>query len=133
MCYFSRTMKWVTIRTFTVPTQAMVACTVLQNEGIDHVLQDELTVQVDPFYSNAIGGVKLQVPEHQAQKALEVLQMAGFDEKHTERPTLLQNFTEQLTSGVPFVKQLDWRFRFVLLIAVLFLVLVIFAAALGAK
>jgi hypothetical protein len=32
-----------------------------ESAGIDTFLRDELTAQVDNFYSNAIGGVKLQI------------------------------------------------------------------------
>lgn len=125
-------MKWVTIRTFTLPTQAMVAATVLQSEGIDYVLQDELTVQVDPFYSNAIGGVKLQVPAHESARAHEVLKQAGFDEVTAEQPTLLQQLTERITGDLPGIKNWPWMFRFVGLTALVFLMLVLLAAWWGA-
>ncbi|MFN8299232.1 MAG: DUF2007 domain-containing protein [Chitinophagales bacterium] len=115
-------MKWVTVRTFTLPTQAMVASSVLQSEGIEFVLQDELTVQVDPFYSNAVGGVKLNVPEEQAAHAHEVLKQAGFDEDVEERPTVLENLTERITGNLPLIKDLAWPFRFAgLVLVVLFL------------
>lgn len=115
-------MKWVTVRTFTLPTQAMVASSVLQSEGIEFVLQDELTVQVDPFYSNAVGGVKLNVRAEEAAHAHEVLKQAGFDEDVEERPTVLENLTERITGNLPFIKELPWPFRFAgLVLVVLFL------------
>ena len=42
--------------------------------------QDELTVQVNPFYSNAIGGIKLQVLSSDLSRAIEILKEAGHIE-----------------------------------------------------
>ena len=49
----------------------------MESEGITCFVKDELTVQVNPFYSNAIGGVKLQVPESELNKAIEILKETG--------------------------------------------------------
>ncbi len=44
----------------------------LESEGITVFLKDENTVSIDPFASNALGGVKLQVPESQKKRAQEI-------------------------------------------------------------
>lgn len=63
----------VTIATFTHPQEASVIRARLEWEGIPCHLKDEHTVQVHPFYSNAIGGVKLQVRAGEADRARAVL------------------------------------------------------------
>ncbi|HVZ56303.1 MAG TPA: hypothetical protein VG870_06555 [Chitinophagaceae bacterium] len=45
----------------------------LRDEFINCHLQDEYSVTIDPFLSNAIGGIKLMVAQPQAQRALELL------------------------------------------------------------
>ncbi len=65
--------QFVTIKTFTYPHEAYVIRGKLESEGIRTFLKDEMTVQVYNFYSNAIGGVKLQVLEEDAEKALNIV------------------------------------------------------------
>ncbi len=60
----------VTIRIFTYPHEAYVIRGRLESEGIQTFLKDEMTVQVHNFYSNAVGGVKLQVLTEDVDKAL---------------------------------------------------------------
>jgi hypothetical protein len=45
----------------------------LESEGIQTFLKDEATVQVYNFYSNAVGGVKLQVFAYDAERAIAIL------------------------------------------------------------
>lgn len=71
-------MNWITILTFTYPHEAHLPKSVLEAEGIPVFLKDELTSQVHNFYSNAIGGVKLQVPEAELEKAYELLKDGGL-------------------------------------------------------
>lgn len=68
----------ITILTFTFPQDAYLAKAYLASEGIESFLKDELTVQFHPFYSNAIGGVKLQVRESEFEDGLVVLERGGY-------------------------------------------------------
>lgn len=70
--------SWVTIRTFIYPQEAYVAKSFLESEGITVFLKDELTTQVHNFYSNALGGVKLQVVETEYDLGIELLKKGGF-------------------------------------------------------
>jgi len=49
----------------------------LDAEGIPSFLKDENTVVTAPYLSNAIGGVKLLVPQDQMERAMEILTQAG--------------------------------------------------------
>ena len=62
---------YVTILTFTYPHDAIIIKGRLEADGIPCFLKDELTVQVDNFYTNALGGVKLQVKESDRERATE--------------------------------------------------------------
>ena len=69
---------YITIQTFTYPHEANIAKAKLEAEGIDAFLQDEVTTQVINLYSNAIGGVKLQVLEENIVEARKILIEGGF-------------------------------------------------------
>ena len=45
---------FITVRTFTYSHEAAIIHALLESEGIGCYLKDELTAQVNPFYSNAI-------------------------------------------------------------------------------
>lgn len=87
---------------FMNPHEAHIAKTYLFSEGIDSELRDELTVQVDNFYSNAIGGVKLLVKEEDLSRATEVLKTGGFisesgmKEKKIERLHLEKGYNKNV-------------------------------------
>jgi hypothetical protein len=63
----------------------------LEAEGIPVFLFDEFTVTMDWLLSNAIGGVKVQVPDHCLERAREILGiMAEEEEADTEQEDLEQ-------------------------------------------
>ena len=64
---------FVTVATFLNPVQADFARSILEMEGIECWLIDETLGNVAPFYSLAIGGVKLQVRESAAPRAVAAL------------------------------------------------------------
>jgi hypothetical protein len=70
----------VTVARFTYPHQAHAAKVRLEAEGIRVFLADEFTVTMDWFLSNAVGGIKVNVPGEDAERAQEILA------KLTERP-----------------------------------------------
>lgn len=67
-----------TLITFTFPQDAHLAKGYLESEGVETHIKDELTAQVNNFYSNAIGGVKLQVNENAYENGIRILQKGGY-------------------------------------------------------
>jgi Putative prokaryotic signal transducing protein len=63
----------VTIRTCTLLVEAQTMQSVLTGSGIESFLPDELTIQNNWMWSNAIGGVRIQVNEEDAARAEEIL------------------------------------------------------------
>jgi len=53
----------------------------LQEEGINCWLKDENTVTIDPILTNAVGGIKLMVPESQAERTFQLLKQFREDQK----------------------------------------------------
>jgi membrane protease YdiL (CAAX protease family) len=63
----------VTIESFDKVTQAQVAQVILEQAGISSHLENETIISLDWFFSNAVGGVRLQVAEHDVAQAVRVL------------------------------------------------------------
>ncbi len=63
----------ITIATFDTMPDAHIALGRLRAEGIDARLADEHLVQTDWLYAIAVGGIKLQVSENDAEHARAVL------------------------------------------------------------
>lgn len=73
--------KLVTFARFDLAGQAHIAKNALEAVGIKSVLADEQTVAMDWLLSNAIGGIKVQVLEEDAERAVTALEESlGSDE-----------------------------------------------------
>ena len=73
-------MNLITIRTFQNYFSAHILLTRLRSSGLECYLKDEFTVTVDPFLSNALGGIKLVVKKENEREACDMLQQ--FDEEY---------------------------------------------------
>ncbi len=69
----------ITVASFSFPHEAHIARAKLDSEGIPATLADEYTIGMQWLYSNALGGVKVQVPEPYAQQAVEILAQDNSD------------------------------------------------------
>lgn len=69
---------WKTIITFTNPQEAYIAKAYLDSEGIESYVLDDLTVQVNFLYSNAIGGVKVLVRDTDCERGIALLEKGGY-------------------------------------------------------
>ena len=65
---------WVTIATFTYPHQAALLSSKLESEGIECYLKDGNMISANPFYSNAIGGVKIQVRGNDVERGNKIVE-----------------------------------------------------------
>lgn len=66
-------INWVTLTEYYDPIKAHFARIQLEANEIPCQLKDEQIVSVNPLYANAVGGIKLQVPDSYIEKALEVI------------------------------------------------------------
>ncbi len=69
-------MKFVLLLSFDNYIPAHIALGRLKEEFVNCYLQDEYSVTIDPFLSNAIGGIKLMVVESQVERAREILNIS---------------------------------------------------------
>ena len=62
----------VTLGSFEFLADVQIIKGKLESEGITVILKDENTVSIDPFASNALGGIKLQVYGSDKERAQEI-------------------------------------------------------------
>jgi hypothetical protein len=106
----------VTIISFTFPSELAVIKARLESEGIRCYTKDEFTVQVHNFYSNAIGGIKLQVHESDEKRAVEILKKNGLIKEEQSVPSKFWTKFNTSTSYIPFIG--EWRIELRLFILV---------------
>ncbi|MCW8884986.1 MAG: DUF2007 domain-containing protein [Motiliproteus sp.] len=70
----------VTIACFSLPIDAQIARAKLESEGIPAYVADEHTINMQWLYSDAMGGVRLQVPTSCVERARSLLQETNADE-----------------------------------------------------
>ncbi|MFV5701391.1 DUF2007 domain-containing protein [Flavobacterium sp. XS2P12] len=62
-----------TIAIFNYSHEIVVLKHILDQEGISYFFENEMTLSVAPFYSNALGGIKLKVHPNDFEKVQEIL------------------------------------------------------------
>lgn len=62
-----------TIARYSFPYEAQIARAKLESEGVPAFVADENTINMQWLYSNALGGVRLQVPSSYAEQAMSIL------------------------------------------------------------
>lgn len=117
--------QWFTIATFLYAHEAHLAKNILEAQGIEVFLKDEWTVQINNLYSNAIGGVKLQVRPIQYDRAWMTLVESGHIQvQHTPRNIFIEKIT-QFTARLPLIGRLAPTLRYILLIGALLTLVII--------
>ncbi len=64
----------LSVWSFTYPSEAYPLIAKLREENIPCTLSNEHVVLIDPLISNAVGGVKLLVPETEAERAKAIIE-----------------------------------------------------------
>ncbi|UWY29253.1 DUF2007 domain-containing protein [Flavobacterium sp. TR2] len=62
-----------TIAIFNYQHETVVLKHLLEQEGIPYFFENEMTLSVMPFYSNALGGIKLKVHPNDFEQVQEIL------------------------------------------------------------
>ncbi len=116
--------NWITVATFTYPTEVALIKSYLEAEGIEFNMKDELAIQADNFMSNAIGGVKLQVTSEDLERVKQIVIEFGFTPDQDFVPSPFWTKFDEVTSKIPFVRMLKVEARFTVISAVSLLLLV---------
>jgi len=85
--------NWRVVISRTFPSEAHMVQGYLESEGIETILKDELTTQVNNLYSNAVGGVKVMVREEDYENAQQILKKGGYLNPEKPQKIELVNLT----------------------------------------
>lgn len=111
--------SFITLKTFTYPSEAYILRGKLESEGISCFIKDEFTVQSNPMYSNAVGGVKLQVQEVDLEKAIEILKAGGYTlDDYSQPPKFYLNFA-RISDKIPLFNKIPELFRVLIIFVIL--------------
>lgn len=120
--------RLITVAVFTLPHELAVVRARMEAEGITCFAKDENTVAAHPFYSNVIGGIKLQVPAEQVAQAREILAENGHWELvGSERPADPWVSSPLQVPKLPRLSPSDRRALAFVLVGVLALIIVLLA------
>lgn len=76
-----------------------------------------------PFYSNAMGGVQLQVDEADVEQAIKILKSAGHLNEQEFEPSDFWKNVNLLTRDLPFMKRMPVELRLIILLSLVCLVI----------
>ena len=68
------------VAAFSTPAEAQILVTRLQSAGIHAVTRDQFTVEFNWMISNAVGGVKVEVPDEEYEDALALCDARPLEE-----------------------------------------------------
>ena len=111
--------EFVTLMNLTYPADVIAPKGKLESEGIEVFVKDQLTVQVHNFYSNAIGGIRLQVPAEDFERAKTILLENGLLEEIENKDEFWNDMALKLKK-IPFLSQMDPRIGLIVLLGICF-------------
>jgi hypothetical protein len=106
---------FINILTKPLPQDLWIIKGRLEAEGIDCFIKDELTVQSNNLWSNALGGVKLQVSERHFDEALSLLTELGYIEVPSALGDNLITKIDKATSALPLLSYFNILNRLVVM------------------
>lgn len=75
-------MNFVPVNYYVNYIDAHIAKGQLEDEGIECWLKDENMVTINPFLTNAVGGIKLMVAEQDLERTKELLQLIDHERRN---------------------------------------------------
>lgn len=103
------------INTYNIITFGLMKSVLRQND-VHFIVRDELTVQTDPFLSNAIGGAKIMVRPEDLEHATQLLEEGGYNVKESgEMTDPISHFANSVAQRIPFLRDLRSELQMVII------------------
>lgn len=115
--------NWVELISFSNPQEAHLAKAKLESEGIDVILKDELTTQLNFYSSIAIGGVKLLIEVSDYEKAYAIFVESGYIKQKSYKQNKYRDYFNHLTSKIPIIGRSSIEFRLTLVVAFVLIII----------
>ena len=86
--------NWIQITTSTYQQEAYLIKNLLESNEIKVILEDEMIAQINPLYSNAVGGIKIIIPKIDYELGMKILLEGGYINKSDlEELKTIESFT----------------------------------------
>lgn len=121
--------EFITLATFPYPSEMIAIRGRLESEGIECYVKDELMMQMYNSYSNAIGGVKLEVRQSDYEMARQILEETGFLKEEITEPSKFWARVDDWTKNIPWINTMRLELR--LLVVLGFLLAIVLFGFLG--
>jgi hypothetical protein len=90
----------VTVAVFEAPYEAEMAKSELEAYDIPAFVLDQFTIGANPLYSNALGGIKLQVPASYAEEAYKIISIqAPLEEEKLSQKEPVSNYKKSIAKS----------------------------------
>ena len=104
------------INTHNITTFGLMT-SLLRQKKIHFITRDELTIQTDPFLSNAIGGAKIMVRTEDFEYATQLLDEGGYNVNESgEISDPFGNFVHSIADGIPFLRDLRFELQMIIVL-----------------
>lgn len=119
--------KMVEIARFQYPAEALTLMALLQSEGIECYLRNELSSQLMAGYID-VGGARVEILESDVARALEVMEAGGYDIPSEDEEAAQIRTVSGWTRHIPFLRNyaLEKQIVILFLIIAVLLALLIF-------
>lgn len=109
--------KIIEIARFNHESEAYTLITLLESEGIDCCLTSDIISRSITAYESS-GGVKVEIPEHEAQHALRVMKEGGYilPQENSSDPI---DDVSGWTSHIPFLKNMPIEKRILVFLGII--------------
>ena len=107
-------MSWIVIASYSYPYEAQIAKARLESVGIPVTIENEHTINMNWLYSNALGGVRVSVPEIYLEEAKYLLGNDFSDDLDREFDILKPQCPKCKSSSItPYTKGRKSAFIFI--------------------
>lgn len=116
---------WITIISVDLPIDAQLIKVQLELHEIEVEILDELTTDIAPFYSQAMGGIRIQVQKKNLQAATELLQYLGHLKAETKKTNPFIKALISFSEKIPFIKALRIELRLLIILTTILAIFIV--------
>lgn len=113
------TPKWITVISVGLPMEAQIIKAQLELHGIEVEILDEMTSDIAPFYTQAMGGIRIQVQEVHFEAAKELLIHLGHLKKEERKTNPIYAAFIKYSNKIPLLNKLRVELRLLICLTVL--------------
>ncbi|MFT5780152.1 MAG: hypothetical protein ACI837_003113 [Crocinitomicaceae bacterium] len=117
--------NWVTVLRVELPMDAYLTRSQLEFENIEVQILDVLSIEAVPFYSGAMGGIRIQVRENQVNDAIAVLKALNKITDVKKKRNRVIEVLDSISAKIPIIKNLRIEARILVLISFVLLIIII--------